>query len=125
MLGGMRTFILLSFVALPLALAEPTVPLAPVTLAQPGASGMHGIGVAAPACTPAPCADGDQGCLQASFHEALACLTTPGAPIPPADAEALRQTHVFRAHGDGLVLYGTFGRPVGPGALRAVARAVD
>lgn len=121
----MRAFILISFIALPFALAEPTLPLAPVTLAQPGASGLHGIGVGAPVCLSPPCADGDQACRQASFTEALACLVSPGAPVAPDDAEALRQAHVFRAHGDGMVLYGTFGRPVGPRALRAVAHAVD
>ena len=122
----MRVFLVLLFVGAPVALAEPTVTLAPAVLAQPGASGLHGIGLPVVQCTPTPCATGDQVCKQASFHEALACLTEADAIIAPEDAEALRQTHVFRASNkDGMVLYGTVGRSAGPAALRALADQVE
>lgn len=121
----MRVFILLTCIAAPAALAEPTLPMAPTVLAQPGASGLHGIGLPVVKCAPLPCAPGDQLCRQVGFEEALGCLTQADALIAPEDAEALRQTHVFRASGDGMVLYGTFGRSAGPGALRALAEQVE
>jgi hypothetical protein len=121
----MRSFFALICIAAPAALAAPTVTLAPAVLAQPGASGLHGIGLPLVYCAPTPCATGDQSCRQASFEEALGCLTQADALIAPQDAEALRQTQVFRASGGGVVLYGTFGRPAGPAALRALAAQVE
>lgn len=111
--------------AIPDATAEPTVLTAPPVLAQPGATSLHGLPIGTSACSTRPCAPGDQDCRQVGFVEALACLTSTDAVIDPADAEALRQAHVFRAVGDGVVLYGTIGRPAGPRALRALAEVAE
>jgi hypothetical protein len=127
--GTMRIlmFMLLLIVpgAIPNATAEPALLTAPPVLAQPGATSLHGLPIGKTACSARPCAPGDQACRQIGFVDALACLTSTDAVIDPADAEALRQTHVFRAAGDGVVLYGTFGRPAGPRALRALAEVAE
>lgn len=84
----------------------------------------------APLCGVGECPAGDQQCRQNVFHAVLGCLRDgrlrdlpgcPGCALPGP------QFTIFRAHGDGITLYGTVG-PRGGGhraLLSGISRAVE
>ena len=84
-----------------------------------------------PSCAIQVCAAGDQTCLQGAFNSVMGCLRSGavGSLLPDCAGCSLPagDTKVFRAHGGGIVLYGTIGQP-GPrnkALLKGIAAAVD
>ncbi len=76
------------------------------------------------------CDPADQACAQRAFDAVLGCLRAgrvdalPGCPSCVAPGAGVT---VFRAHGGGKILYGTFGRgrPRHEPLLRGIAKAVE
>ncbi len=81
-------------------------------------------------CAVSMCPPGDQACLQGAFDTVLECLRAGdvGSLLPDCEGCVVPggRAQIFRAHGGGVVLYGTIGSKIrNERLLRSLAQSIE